>query len=142
MLSISASIASFYSHYEASKINTEKPTPNPPQHGDGNDVLRAGSQSGNDVLMARKATDLQSLHPQQERLHKLFETAQIDNGDPVVNPIDQTAGDDAEVFDPATQYWQATQAAGNGQYTALGDPYREAIDFEIKADGMGGWQQA
>jgi hypothetical protein len=56
--------------------------------------------------------------------------------------LDSTAGDDAEVFDPNTQSWQPTQAAGNGQYAPLGDPYREAIDFEITPDNMGGWQRA
>jgi hypothetical protein len=66
----------------------------------------------------------------------------IDNDSPRHNPLDSTAGDDAEVFDPNTQSWQPTQAAGNGQYAALGDPYREAIDFEITPDNMGGWQRA
>ncbi|WP_411380640.1 hypothetical protein [Pseudomonas sp. MPB26] len=66
----------------------------------------------------------------------------IDNDQPRHNPLDHTAGDDAEVFDPNTQSWQPTQAAGKGQYAPLGDPYREAIDFEIKADDMGGWQRA
>lgn len=67
---------------------------------------------------------------------------QIDNDHPRKNPLDDTAGDDAEVFDPNTQSWQPTQAAGKGQHTNLGDPYREAIDFEIRADNMGGWQRA
>jgi hypothetical protein len=66
----------------------------------------------------------------------------IDNDQPRHIPLDDTAGDDAEVFDPNTQSWQPTQAAGKGQYTPLGDPYREPIDFEIKADNMGGWQRA
>ncbi len=64
-----------------------------------------------------------------------------DNDSPRHNPLDSTAGDDAEVFDPNTQSWQPTQAAGNGQYAPLGDPYREAIDFEITPDNMGGWQR-
>ncbi|MDR9878397.1 hypothetical protein RJC98_24715 [Pseudomonas allii] len=66
----------------------------------------------------------------------------IDNDQPRHNPLDDTAGDDAEVFDPTTQSWQPTQAAGKGQHTPLGDPYREPIDFETKADNMGGWQRA
>lgn len=66
----------------------------------------------------------------------------IDNDKPRHNPLDKTAGDDAEVFDPNTQSWQPTQAAGNGRYANLGEPYREAIDFEIKADNVGGWQRA
>ncbi|MBV4455226.1 MULTISPECIES: hypothetical protein [Pseudomonas] len=56
----------------------------------------------------------------------------IDTDQPRHNPLDHTAGDDAEVFDPDTQSWQPTQAAGNGQSTALGDPYREAIDVEMR----------
>ncbi|MGY2272307.1 MULTISPECIES: hypothetical protein [Pseudomonas] len=66
----------------------------------------------------------------------------IDNDQPRHNPLDDTAGDDAEVFDPNNQSWQPTQTAGKGQHRPLGDPYREAIDFEIKADNMGGWQRA
>ena len=65
----------------------------------------------------------------------------IDNDTPKHNPLDESAGDDAEFFDPETQSWQPTQAAGKGQYANFGNPYREAIDFEIKADNMGGWQQ-
>ena len=66
----------------------------------------------------------------------------IDNGKPRHNLLDKAAGDDAEVFDPNTQSWQPTQAAGNGRYAKLGEPYREAIDFEIKADDMGRSQRA
>ncbi len=50
------------------------------------------------------------------------------------NPMDKWAGDDAEYFNPATQSWQPTQAAGNGRYTDLGDPYREPVDFEVRAN--------
>lgn len=57
----------------------------------------------------------------------------IDYDKPMHNPLDQTAGDDAEEFDAETQTWQPTKALGNGRYSALGDPYREPIDFEIKA---------
>ncbi|MGY2374502.1 hypothetical protein ACW9IB_08335 [Pseudomonas sp. SDO524_S393] len=62
----------------------------------------------------------------------------VDEKNPKHNPLDHTAGDDAEVFDPETQSWQPTQAVGKGRFTSLG----EAIDFEIKADNMGGWQRA
>lgn len=65
----------------------------------------------------------------------------IDNDTPLRNKMDDTAGDDAEVFDPETQTWQPTQALGEGLHANLGDAYREAIDFEIKADNMGGWQR-
>ncbi|SFU46095.1 hypothetical protein [Pseudomonas sp. OV546] len=71
-----------------------------------------------------------------------FNIDRIDNDHPRHNPLDQTAGEDAEVFDPNTQTWQPTQASGNGRPMPLGDPYREAIDFEIRADDMGGWQRA
>ena len=74
-------------------------------------------------------------------MYQAFEVAGIDNDKPRHNPLDQSAGDDAEYFDPDTQSWQPTQAAGNGQYASLGDPYREAIDFEISAGNMEGRQQ-
>lgn len=143
MLSINASTASFYAHYEAGKANSQKPTHNPSEYEDGNDVLVGGPQSGNDVLIGGlKPRDLQTIHAMYERFYKELEAEQFDNDTPMHNASDSTAGDDAEVFDPATQTWQPTQSAGNGQYTSLGDPYREAIDFEIKADNMGGWQRA
>lgn len=57
----------------------------------------------------------------------------IDNvGNDLINPLDQTAGDDAEFFDHETQYWQPTAADGRGVYKKLGEPYREAIDVELK----------
>ncbi|MEW5716571.1 MULTISPECIES: hypothetical protein [Pseudomonas] len=72
-------------------------------------------------------------------MYQAVEIGGFDNDKPRHNPLDQTAGDDAEVFDPNTQSWQPTQAAGNGRYANLGDPYREAIDFEARPDNMGGW---
>lgn len=58
----------------------------------------------------------------------------IDNDRPRRNPLDNTAGDDAEFFDPNTQSWQATKALGEGRFTHHGDPYREPIDFEMRAN--------
>ncbi|XVO85203.1 hypothetical protein ACQ9Y2_15655 [Pseudomonas palleroniana] len=75
-------------------------------------------------------------------MYQAFEIAGFDKDTPRHNPLDQTAGDDAETFDPATQNWQPTRAIGGGQFAALGNAYREAIDFEIKSDGKGGWQRA
>lgn len=75
-------------------------------------------------------------------MYQAFEIGGIDSDKPRHNPLDQSAGDDAEYFDYKTQSWQPTQSTGNGHYAPLGDPYREPIDFEIKADGEGGWQRA
>ncbi|WP_148046884.1 hypothetical protein [Pseudomonas poae] len=75
-------------------------------------------------------------------MYQAFETGGFDKDTPRHNPLDHTAGDDAETFDPTTQSWQPTQATGRGQFAPLGTPYREAIDFEIKSDGNGGWQRA
>ncbi|MGR2708700.1 hypothetical protein [Pseudomonas sp. AU10] len=117
---------SMYQAPETSRIDSAKPRANPLDQSAGDDVLWGSGQlpvNGHPM-------------PGQPAQHR------IDNDNPMFNALDHTAGDDAEVFDPATQAWQPTQAAGNGRYSALGDPYREAIDFEIKADDMGGWQQA
>lgn len=105
-----------YQAFEASRIDNDHPRRNPLDQAIGNDaeVFDAHTQTWR--------TQANRIDSDKAR-HKL---------------LDQTAGDDAEVFDPNTQTWQPTQSAGNGQYTTLGDAYREAIDFEIK----GGWQRA
>jgi hypothetical protein len=60
------------------------------------------------------------------------------------NPLDHTAGDDAEYFSAETQEWQptASDGKGSGGYANLGDPYREPIDFEIVAGPNGDWVQS
>lgn len=59
---------------------------------------------------------------------------------PMRNLLDKTAGDDAEVFDHMTQSWQPTRATpdGDSPYAKLGKPYSEAIDFEITPNMMKG----
>lgn len=129
---------SMYQAPETGRIDSAKPRANPLDQSAGEDVLwGVDPQPGDDALRGSGQLPVNG-HPMpgQPAQHR------IDNDNPMFNALDHTAGDDAEVFDPATQAWQPTQAAGNGRYSALGDPYREAIDFEIKADDMGGWQQA
>ncbi|NWC43964.1 hypothetical protein HX788_25130 [Pseudomonas edaphica] len=100
-------------------------------------------QASHTSMSPRGKTENQADFPLVNSNTKLWASLEhrIDSDTPLRNKMDDTAGDDAEVFDPETQTWQPTQALGGGLHANLGDAYREAIDFEIKADNMGGWQR-
>lgn len=157
MLSIHASTASFYQRYEASKADNEKPTYESPENWTTPDslpgILTPKGRQTIDALTKHllEQSERAKSRPTQEEIERIqrlyghpverLEATRIDNDTPLRNKTDETAGDDAEVFDAETQTWQPTQALGEGLHANLGDAYREAIDFEIKADNMGGWQR-
>ncbi|PIB53272.1 hypothetical protein [Pseudomonas sp. 2822-17] len=130
--------STFSSMFQAAgtgRIDNDTPRPNPLDKPDKNDVEHFTPRPQGKPLDTSRFYSLSQI-----LLGNM--ASRIDNDKPMHNSLDKTAGDDAEMFDPATQSWQPTQAAGNGQYAPLGDPYREAIDFEIKSDNMGGWVRA
>ncbi|WP_159955517.1 hypothetical protein [Pseudomonas sp. R76] len=112
-------------------FDSGEPSPHPKDDSAGlslpGDPTWQPTQNANDdfAYQARKAW--------HEYIHNQLEPTDIDIDKPRINPNDEDAGNDAEIFDPATQTWQPTQNAGDGQYKPLGDPYREAIDYEAKA---------
>lgn len=129
---------SMFQAVESRIIDSDKPRANPLDQSAGEDAMwGVDPHPADDALRGSEQLPVNGYPMPGQHAQR-----RIDNDNPMLNPLDQTAGDDAEVFDHATQSWQPTQSAGDGQHKALGDPYHEAIDFEIKADDMGGWQQA
>lgn len=106
--------------------------------------LDRNPQASHTIMSPRGMTENQADFPLVNPNTKLLASLEhrIDNDPPLRNKLDDTAGDDAEVFDPETHTWQPTRALGEGLHANLDDADREAIDFEIKSDNMGGWQRA